>query len=49
MCDAEALCGMKGRFNDVESVGKFRIIQVLNFVIVADEGTPLQVVNTWHE
>ena len=32
--DAGALCGMKGRFSDVEFDGKCRIILVSNFVIV---------------
>ena len=32
--DAGALCGMKGRFSDVEVDGKCRIILVSNFVIV---------------
>ena len=32
--DAGALCGMKGRFSDVEFDGKCRMIQVSNFVIV---------------
>ena len=32
--EAGALCGVKGRFSDVEFDGKCRIILVTNFVIV---------------